>query len=218
MSEPLRLSVTMLDTYVYGMANEDISSEQLAYELFAKKKPSPAMRVGTAFHRMLESADALDTVQRKNGYEFILPKDLSGTIELGSLREQKYEWSIFDDLILVGKIDAETPLKVIDHKLTYRFDHDRYMDSMQWRAYLAMRDKPHFTYQVFEHSGLPEVPNLLDHYPVFIKDYHKLDQYAYAGMHDDVKDVAHDLAAFARLWLPIIQGMQFHDTPSKESS
>lgn len=206
MNTPLRLSVTMLDTYVYGMANEDLSSEQLAYALFKPIKPTQAMKVGSAFHKMLEQATTLSNIQRHKSYEFILPDNLNGTLELGNLREQKYQWQIFDDVLLVGKIDAETAFKVIDHKLTLRFDHDRYMDSMQWRAYLAMRQKTHFSYQVFEHSGLPDAPNLLGNYPVFIKDYHQLDQYAYAGMQDDVKDIAHDLASFARDWMPIIQG------------
>lgn len=201
---PLRLSVTMLDTYVYGMANEDMSSEQLAYELFARKKPSLAMRVGTSFHRFLEKgqlAPQLLAIPDQYGFHFILPDDLNGTIELGAIREHVYEWPIFDNVVLVGKIDAETPYKVIDHKLTGCFDPERYMDSLQWRAYLAMRGKAHFSYQVFEHSGLPEQPDGLGHYPVLIKDYHRLDQYAYAGMQDDIKDIVRDLAEFARVWM-----------------
>ena len=201
---PLRLSVTMLDTYVHGMANEDMSSEQLAHELFAREKPSQAMRVGTSFHRFLEKGQLepqLLATPDKHGFHFILPDDLSGTIELGAIREQIYEWPMFDNVVLVGKIDAETPAKLIDHKLTARFDHERYMDSLQWRAYLAMRSKAHFTYQVFEHSGLPTEPDALGHYPVFIKDYHRLDQYAYAGMQDEIRDVARDLAEFARVWM-----------------
>lgn len=218
MNQPLRLSVTMLDTYVYGMANEDMSSEALAYELFGHKKPSMAMRMGNAFHRMLEN-HPLDMPLLENGfsayatnqkYQFVLPNHLNGVIELGILREQKYEWRIFNDLTLVGKIDAETPSKLIDHKLTYQFDPERYMDSMQWRAYLAMRNKSHFTYQVFEHTGLPQfnpeaTQSLGLPLPVIIKNYHRLDQYAYAGMQDDIKAVAHDLATFARQWIPVVQ-------------
>lgn len=206
---PLRLSVTMLDTYVHGMANEDLSSEQLAYELFARKKPSQAMQAGTSFHRFLEKGQLGSELLAKpdhSGFHFILPDDLSGTIELGTVREQLYEWPVFDNVLLVGKIDAETPAKLIDHKLTARFDHERYMDSLQWRAYLAMRGKAHFTYQVFEHSGLPTVPDALGHYPVFIKDYHRLDQYAYAGMQDEIRDVARDLAEFARVWMAEFRG------------
>lgn len=210
---PLRLSVTMLDTYVHGMADEAMSSAQLAYELFARKKPSQAMRVGTSFHRLLEKGlpeseywqPQLLANPDRQGFYFILPDDLTGTIELGDVREQRYEWPIFDDVVLVGKIDAETASKVIDHKLTARFDPERYMDSLQWRAYLAMRNKARFSYQVFEHSGLPSEPDALGHYPVLIKAYHCLEQYRYVGMMDEVKDVVHDLARFARTWQHEIQ-------------
>lgn len=234
---PLRLSVTMLDTYVHGMADEAMSSAQLADALFTRQKPSQAMRVGTSFHRLLEKGlpesecwqPQLLANPDQRGIYFILPDDLSGTIELGEVREQRYEWQIFDDVVLVGKIDAETATKVIDHKLTARFDPERYMDSLQWRAYLAMRDKAHFSYQVFEHSGLPSEPDALGHYPVLIKAYHCLEQYRYTGMLDEVKDVVHDLARFARTWQHEVQythnstpdndqGRQFHNHQAQTHS
>lgn len=200
---PIRLSVTMLDTYVYGIASDEITSYELAKQLFGKFEQSSAMAAGTAFHSLLEFFDKPQPAASK--YRFILPDDLNGTLELGSIREQKYTWDILPDVVLVGKIDAETSSKVIDHKLTARFDQDRYMDAMQWRAYLAMRNKAHFTYQVFEHSGIPEQPDEHGIYKVMIKEYHRLDQYAYAGMAEEVREVAHDLAKFAREWKPIIQ-------------
>lgn len=197
----VRLSVTMLDTYVYGMESDDISSEELAQQLFGEFKQSPAMAAGTAFHKHLEYGMELN----QSPYHFVLPDDLDGTLELGSIRERKYEWPVFDDVVLVGKIDAETAFKVIDHKLTKQFDQDRYMDSMQWRAYLAMRNKCHFAYQVFEHAGLPAVPNEHGLYEVMIKKYHVLEQFAYRGMAEEVKEVAYDLAEFARVWKPIVR-------------
>lgn len=197
----VRLSVTMLDTYVFGMASDDMSSEELALQLFGKFSPTPAMAAGTAFHKHLEYGMELN----QSPYHFILPDDLDGTLELGVIRERKYEWPVFDDVVLVGKIDAETAFKVIDHKLTANFDQDRYMDSMQWRAYLAMRNKCHFAYQVFEHAGLPAVPNEHGLYEVLIKKYHVLEQFAYRGMAEEVKEVAYDLAEFARVWKPIVR-------------
>ena len=200
---PIRLSVTMLDTYVSGMQNDEVTSEELAQQLFGEFKPSPAMAAGTAFHKYLEYG--MEPIQ--DHYQFILPNDLNGTLELGSIRERKYTWEILPDVVLVGKIDAETAFKVIDHKLTAQFDQDRYMDSLQWRAYLAMRKKCHFAYQVFEHAGLPAVPDEHGLYEVLIKKYHVLEQFAYKGMAEEVKEVAYDLAEFARVWKPIIRGV-----------
>ena len=49
---PLRLSVTMLDTYVHGMANEDMSSEQLAHARQHHSYPErrSQSRSGAALH------------------------------------------------------------------------------------------------------------------------------------------------------------------------
>lgn len=200
---PIRLSVTMLDTYVYGMESDDISSEELAQQLFGEFTPTPAMAAGTAFHKLLELG--IPGNFSVDNYRFMLFDDLDGTLELGSVRERKYEWDILPDVVLVGKIDAETAFKVIDHKLTAQFDQDRYMDSLQWRAYLAMRNKCHFAYQVFEHAGLPAVPNEHGLYEVLIKKYHVLEQFAYRGMAEEVREVAYDLAEFARVWKPIVR-------------
>lgn len=199
----IRLSVTMLDTYVSGIQNDEVSSEELAQELFGPHRDNQFKSAGKAFHELLELG--IPANQAINDYRFTLPDDLDGTLELGSIRERKYEWPVFDDVVLVGKIDAETAFKVIDHKLTAQFDQDRYMDSLQWRAYLAMRKKCHFAYQVFEHTGIPEVPNEHGLYEVLIKKYHVLEQFAYRGMAEEVREVAYDLAEFARVWKPIVR-------------
>ena len=200
---PIRLSVTMLDTYVSGMQNDEVTSEELAQQLFGEFKQSPAMAAGTAFHKLLELG--IPNLFSIDNYRFMLCGDLNGTLELGSIRERKYTWEVLPNVVLVGKIDAETAFKVIDHKLTAQFDQDRYMDSLQWRAYLAMRKKCHFAYQVFEHAGLPKVPNEQGLYEVLIKKYHVLEQFAYKGMAEEVREVAYDLAEFARVWKPIIR-------------
>lgn len=45
---------------------------------------------------------------------------------------------------------------VIDHKLTSRYDPERYFNSWQWRAYLTITGKDKFRYQVFECSDIKE--------------------------------------------------------------
>jgi hypothetical protein len=39
---------------------------------------------------------------------------------------------------------------IYDHKLTERFDAERYADSYQWRCYLLMFGARKFVYNVFE--------------------------------------------------------------------
>ena len=210
MSAPVRLSVTMLDTYVSGMADESMSAEALARRLFLPIDPVPlAMQAGTALHTCLEHAGDGDDLQllmteATDGFVFLLPDHLDGLLELGTVREHKQVLNL-GSVHLVGKFDALTATHVIDHKLAGKFDAERYMDSLQWRAYLMMTGRPQFAYQVFEHCGIPEDLDENGNHVITIRDYHRMELAPYAGMRDDVLDVAHDLASFARDWLPIVR-------------
>lgn len=213
MTAPVRLSVTMLDTFVSGMDNQDMSALQLAERLFMPLVDVPlAMRAGTALHACLEHATdaddlALSLTEGWDKFVFLLPDDLEGTVELGHTREHKSVMPLPElDAQLVGKYDALTGSHVIDHKLTGRFDHERYIDSLQWRAYLMMTGKPRFAYQVFEHGGIPE-PDEHDNRVITIKKYHRMEMCAYPGMADDVMDVVSELVSFAKVWMPIVRGV-----------
>lgn len=198
-----RLSVTMLDSYLWGMSNDDMTSEDVARQLFIKSEPTVAMQCGTAFHALLENGFDYSSVSG-SGFNFMFSNDIDGTLELGTTREKKYVHRIFDDVDLVAKIDAETPIKIIDHKLTATFDPDRYMDAYQWRAYLTIREFDQFKYQVFEHSGLPETIDPNEPADVKIKSYHALEQFSYSGMESDVKALVREVADFAKYWKPIL--------------
>ncbi len=198
----IRLSTTMLDSYLWGMSNEDMTSEELAKELFLGKTQNMAMKCGTAFHALLENNLNYD-IPKSMGFNFMFSDALDGTIELGDVREQKYVTRIFDDVDLVAKIDAETSSKLIDHKLTAVFDPDKYMDAYQWRAYLMVKEYDNFKYQVFEHSGLDKVVEGLTE--VKVKSYHELHQHSYSGMEADVKALVREVADFAKYWKPLLK-------------
>lgn len=211
MTAPLRLSVTMLDTYMAGVNDDDMTAEELAQRLFGKFQSSLSMQAGTALHSALENASDADDLthylaESRNGFAFVLPDDLEGLVELGNVREYKRVWRVLPNVDLVGKIDAETQAFVIDHKLSGRFDPDRYMDSWQWRAYLAMTGKQRFAYQVFEHGGIPDDADDLGNRLIKIKDYHRLELATYDGLMADVVWAVEALADFARQWQPIIKG------------
>ena len=200
-----RLSVTMLDSYLWGMSNDDMTSEDVAKELFLGKKQNLAMRCGTAFHSVLEHGfDYSKGLEQ--GFNFLLKDDLDGTIELGTVREKKYVVRVFEDVDLVAKIDAETSSKLIDHKLTAAFDPDKYMDAYQWRAYLLVKEYDNFKYQIFEHSGLDKVVDGLTE--VKIKSYHELHQHSYLNMESDVKALVREVADFAKYWKPKLGAAQ----------
>lgn len=195
----IRLSATMLDSYLWGMSNDDMTSEELARELFLGKQQTMAMKCGTAFHSLLEHDFDYD-LARSKGFNFLFSDQLDGTVELGEVREKKYVTRIFDDVDLVSKIDAETSTKVIDHKLTAVFDPEKYMDAYQWRVYLLERQCNTFKYQVFEHSGLEKIVDGVTE--VKIKSYHELHQHPYSTLESDVKALVREVADFAKYWKP----------------
>lgn len=186
-----RISVTWLDQYQYYL-DSDMSENELYQCLYGDFKPTIAMQAGTAFHSILEHGTLANPIC--NGFAFTVSNNLDGTIELGDMREVKHVVQLIDGVDLVGKIDAETTSTVIDHKLTGKFNPERYIDSWQWRAYLSMRNKPQFKYQIFEHGGIEEAK------PINIKAYHELYQYAYRHMVDEVKDCLSDLAKLISKW------------------
>ena len=193
MPEQLRISVSWLDSYEYWLKSEGVTEQEFIDDLFGFTG-NPATRAGTAWHSVLEHAsEGLDLSQpiELDSHKFTLSDDLEGNIELGHMRELKYTVSVLSGVTLVGKLDAETIDTVIDHKLTARIDLDRYMDSMQWRAYLMMRGKPKFKYQLFRHTGLNLNYQTTD---IKIVEYLELSMAAYLGMADDVIECVTGLA------------------------
>lgn len=77
----IRLSATMLDSYLWGMSNEDMTSEELARELFLGKQQTIAMKCGTAFHNLLEHNFNYELAQSQ-GFNFLFSDQLDGTVEL----------------------------------------------------------------------------------------------------------------------------------------
>ena len=193
MPEQLRISVSWLDSYEYWLKSEGVTEQEFIDDLFGFTG-NPATRAGTAWHSVLEHAsEGLDLSQpiELDGHKFSLIDDLEGDIELGHMRELKYTVPVLPDVTLVGKLDAETIDTVIDHKLTARIDVDRYMDSMQWRAYLMMRGKPKFKYQLFRHTGLNQNGSTTE---IKVVEYLELSMAAYSGMADDVIECVNGLA------------------------
>lgn len=196
-----RISVTALDSYQYFL-DSDMSEAELRERLFGDFIPTYAMQAGSAWHKVLELWQGQTANNQYLQGDFIF--DLSvldcgnKPIVLGKpwQREQKHVWQGVDGVDLVGKIDVETPFVIIDHKLSANFDPERYFNSWQWRAYLTMRNKNKFTYQIFECEPIDKIKNNT----VQIKHYHTLDMYAYDGMQKEVMDMVADLSNLIHKW------------------
>lgn len=195
----MRCSVTDIEAYRWYRALEDMPLDKLLRQLRRQEEPTINMLAGTAFHQLLEDSEPgeLDDAESQ-GFHFQF--DLDAELRLPTARELKAEGEITVNGIpvtLVGKVDAIHGCRVYDHKLTGRFDAERYANSFQWRAYLYLLDCQWFTYNVF--TGRPERDSNT-HWRVTAFD--ALDFYRYPGMEDDVLRELGQFVDFACEYLP----------------
>ena len=194
----MRISVTDLDQLSYYRGSEMGLSDLLA-RLRREDPPSPEMAAGTAFHHVLEHAqvgDALDEFEH-DGVRFAFMCDEE--ITLPPVRElfgsKVYRVDGFD-VELRGKVDGLDGKMVWDHKLTNRFDVDRYANAWQWRAYLSIFECDHFRYSLFIRG------KARGDGPIPIKEFHAVDFYRYPAMDSDLAGAIREFVNFARVHLP----------------
>lgn len=192
----IRLSVTDLDSYLYWLDSEDMDLSELLDRLRGQAEPTPQMRAGSAFHKLLEEANAGELSRSEiDGFEFHFGIDQE--MALPAIRELKGERQFLTPsgpVTLVGKVDGLTGISVRDYKLTERFDVERYADSYQWRSYLTMFSAQVFIYDVFVCR--------YDEHRVVIYDYHQLQLHAYPSMAADVHQKVCGLAEIVAKHVP----------------
>lgn len=202
----IRLRVTDLDAWVGYVEPErdefEVSTEQFLAHMRRQAPETEAMRIGRAFHRLLERAQPGDEIDTDctgvavDGFRFFCGPDL--VLEVPQIREQATElvYSTPSGLVLLrGQVDGREGLEVTDYKLTLgTFDAERYADSLQWRAYLDMTGAKRFRYVVF--GAKAQGPN------VWLHEVHELAFWSYPDMHGDVRGRVGELAAFVSTHLP----------------
>ena len=96
----------------------------------------------------------------------------------------------------MAKTDGLDGRAVYDQKLTEKWDAEKYLDSLQWRAYLDVFDAHAFTYDVF--VGRYD----RDDAYVTIADYHSMTFYRYPNLAADVERAVRDLAGVIKDYAP----------------
>lgn len=185
----IRFSVTNLDAYRRFLTDENMTVEDLVAYLRKETPPTRAMLAGSAFHKVLEHAESDLDAAEQDGFRFLF--DLDATIALPQVRELKGEMAFqtpVGPVTLVGVVDGMTGKTVRDYKLTSQFDAERYIDSLQWKAYLLMFGATRFDYEVF--IGKDEG----DYWRVY--DYQRLPLSIYPRIEDDVTSAVRDFAEF----------------------
>lgn len=194
----MRLSATDLDAFRYWRDNEDADLDALIAQLRRELAPTEPMLAGTAFHRALECApyeDATDTLTA-NGYTFRM--ELDAELDMPQIRELKATREMVVDgvqVTLVCVADTVNGLRIEDHKLTSRFDADRYLAGYQWRVNLLVFDAQEFRWNAFE--ATQQEPGLY-----VVHAMHKLTATRYPGLEEDVRREIGSFVAFARNYLP----------------
>ncbi len=195
----IRISASDLEGFRYWKSNEDSTLEELIARLSHKEPPTPKMEAGAAFAKFMEHAreGAVNSVM-VDGWEFFFA--LEDTIALPPMREIKAEVEMqtpSGPVTLVCKCDALDGLTVRDQKLTERFDPERYLDSLQWRAYLVVFGAKEFVYDVFvgryDSQGEKSVT---------VTEYHPVKFYAYPNMKADVERAVCELAELIARYIP----------------
>lgn len=182
----IRVSVTDLDAYRYLRSNDDADFEAFLAQMRREGEATEAMKAGRAFHEALEVAANGDhgTLQA-DGYTFEIGPDV--TLAVPKIREIKATklYQIGDTLVtLVGKVDAVSGRTIYDHKLTGRFDPERFLAGYQWRAYLDMFEADRFVWNVFEGRADREGIYRINH-------VHEVPASRYPGMASDlVREIA----------------------------
>lgn len=199
----MRLRVSDLDAWVRFLEPEreefEVTLEEFLAQMRRESPETPQMRAGTAFHSVLERAQAGDVIlgTEEGGFRFSFADDLPA-VSLSTDREEMIERQVPTPagvVLLRGKVDGKGGIQVDDYKLTFgQFDAERYADSLQWRAYLAMTGAKRFRYLVFTAK--------LDGSDVFVHDVHELVFWAYAEMEELVVRRVGELAEFVAVHVP----------------
>lgn len=188
----IRLSVTDLTSYQWWESDEEAPLAKLIADLTGEGEETHPMLAGGAFAKVMENARAGTelTVVEQDGFTFDFTQ-LDATLEMPAVRELRGELVVttrYGEVLLVGKCDS-LGAALHDQKLSAKWDAEKYIDSLQWRAYCMMFGVPKFVYDVFQCSWDRKDPN-----KAIIREYHPLPFYAYAGMDRDVRRAVTDLA------------------------
>lgn len=195
----IRCTVTDLDAFRAWRDDEESELPELLARLRGKVEPTVNMLAGRAFHRALELAweDEIDTLEA-DGFTFSSPADIS--IPLSTCREVAVD-GIYStpvgDVHVRGRVDEINGVEVVDHKSTDRMDADRLLSSYQWRLYLDMLSASVFRWNVFEIQ-----PSKDDDHHYVIRGMHRITQYRYPEMSEDVTRLCEQFAEVAIAHLP----------------
>jgi len=196
----IHVRVSQLEGLRYWRDQEESILDDLLARLRGDGPETDQMQAGRALAKFFEHAD--DNAYGEahvDGWSFSFEVDA----EFTRPAHRELEGSIVIEtpsgpVLLTGHCDGLDGRAVRDQKLTERWDAERYLDSLQWRAYLVLFDATSFTYDVF----VGRYGTGRNQGQVTITEYHPMTFYAYPDMRRDVERAVAELAAIIVRHLP----------------
>lgn len=192
-----RVSVTDLNQVAYYYSSEYQELDELLARLRRETPLTPDMLAGTAWHDLLEhhqGGELAGTIEH-DGFTFTI--DCEAEVQLGQAAEVPGEVTLDVDGVEVtvrARADALAGNKVIDYKLTKNADPERYVGSVQWRAYMLIFGCQEFEYLLFKKSQRGMKVKITDVIPCTF--------HWYDGLVRDLKLAIHNYLTIARQHLP----------------
>ncbi|MCP4569063.1 MAG: hypothetical protein GY841_15925 [FCB group bacterium] len=191
----ITLHVTDIDSYVWFRRIESMTVEEMRGRLLRTAPANDQMRMGTAWHSILEDPpEEIDEIER-DGFTFNVACDAE--IVLPQIREVRACENYFIDGVeirLTGKCDGASGNKITDHKLTFKPNPTTYTTAYQWRAYLDIFNADVFEYIIYSARKKKDI--------VTIHDVSTMRMYRYPGMESDLKVGIFELLQFIKAYVP----------------
>ena len=190
-----------------------LSTEQFLARMNRTQGTNPAMRAGSALHKLLEHARPGDELGSFPGVKVDgvrLRFDFDEELVLPVEREPEIMERTFDTqhgpVLLRGRIDGrELDNTIVDYKLTTaQFNAERFARSMQWKAYAYLKGAKRFKYLIFQSKQEEIVEDGKPTLDVWIHAMHPLVLWSYPEIGDDVCEVVSDLAGFVVEHVPAL--------------
>ncbi len=193
--------VTDLDSMIWYRNIEDMTVDQMKARLLRTEPPNDSMKIGTAWHKILENPEKeIDSIEQ-DGITFRIDCDCQ--IFLPQIREIRADKTYIignNEVTLSGGCDGISGNKIIDHKLTFHENLDTYFESYQWRAYLDIFNADIFEYYIYSAKETKD--------EIVINNVSSIKMYRYPAMIANLKLGIQDLLEFVNQHVPELRGLQ----------
>jgi len=189
------LHVTDLDSWLWYNRIEDMTAEELVGRLLRTAPANDQMRMGTAWHSIMERPPEDIQEISMDGFQFVVNCDFKLFLpQSKEIRACKTYLVDGVEVKLTGKCDGITGNTVIDHKLTFKPDPENYLTSYQWRAYLDIFNADVFEYVIYSAKA--------DGNRITINDISTMKLYRYPNMVNDLVEGIRQLVCFVKTHVP----------------